>query len=410
MFRIITRRLKNKLTSNNYYTREEAVKKLGRSHNYKSIDLLIKALQDNNERVRWTACEALTNFKDIRITKALVNSLADNNERVQYYAASALLKLDYKFKDIYEQARINIIARKYDDAIALGSAAVPTLLNVIANCSFYIESSNLAEKALCKIKDISFVEPLLDALCDKNFHVRTAVAKTLGNIGSALSVEPLIFLLKNEKVANIFPNPKYSAIDALGKIGDNRAVEPLIEQLEQLKEEMYRELIISALTKLMDTRAIKPLVDIAKKDERLRYNAIKALKKIGGISEVIKLLISLLESSKPWMDYEIIKELGEVGEQSCIQILLKFTLNKRVADTAVSSLEKILDRSASFVSLEELKTIEKLNGIVYTHIEDCSVYIGATMDDERYSYEDKNVDCSRVNIIAKEEIIRRNLL
>jgi len=83
------------------------------------------------------------------------------------------------------------------------------------------------------------VEPLIGILQDINRHnwycarFRTSsylVAQTLGRIGDAKAVEPLIeTLLKNDE----FPDVQQSTAEALGRIGDRRAVDPLIGALDE---------------------------------------------------------------------------------------------------------------------------------------------------------------------------------
>jgi HEAT repeat protein len=80
------------------------------------------------------------------------------------------------------------------------------------------------------------VEPLIEALSDENHcrntlyirSLRAAAAEALGKIGDARAVEPLIGMLGDED-----SDVRYDAAEALGKIGDVRAVEPLIKALEE---------------------------------------------------------------------------------------------------------------------------------------------------------------------------------
>jgi HEAT repeat protein len=71
------------------------------------------------------------------------------------------------------------------------------------------------------------VEPLVAALKDSNGDVRQCVVEALGKIGDARAVEPLIAALTDSDGFI-----RVDAVKALGKIGDVRAVEPLIAALE----------------------------------------------------------------------------------------------------------------------------------------------------------------------------------
>ncbi len=85
-----------------------------------------------------------------------------------------------------------------------------------------------AATALGQIGDIRAVEPLIAHLGDEATFVRGSAAAALGQIGDPRAVEPLIAALKNFVTRN-------SAAAALGQIGDPRAVEPLIAALTEFR-------------------------------------------------------------------------------------------------------------------------------------------------------------------------------
>lgn len=67
------------------------------------------------------------------------------------------------------------------------------------------------------------MDPLIGALHDEKYGVRSGAAKTLGEIRDARAVEPLIGALHDEN-----DDVRLWAAEALGKIRDARAVEPLV--------------------------------------------------------------------------------------------------------------------------------------------------------------------------------------
>ncbi len=93
------------------------------------------------------------------------------------------------------------------------------------------------------------VEPLIAALTRKNRWGRVAAgaAQALGEIGDPRAVEPLIGTLVGDKryfvleAGTVVPDMWLSVIaaTALGKIGDPRAVEPLVATLQAQTREMY---------------------------------------------------------------------------------------------------------------------------------------------------------------------------
>lgn len=90
------------------------------------------------------------------------------------------------------------------------------------------------------------MEPLIQALNDPNAKdwVRMSMADTLGKIGDPRAVEPLISALGDEDEGF-----RCEAAAALGEIGDPRAVEPLTRALED-ESEWVRETAAEALEKI----------------------------------------------------------------------------------------------------------------------------------------------------------------
>jgi HEAT repeat protein len=83
------------------------------------------------------------------------------------------------------------------------------------------------------------VEPLIVAFEEEGWDVRNAAAGALGKIGDTRAVEPLIAALGDQRVRATAESLGYTrerlvcwaAAEALGQIGDARAVEPLIAAL-----------------------------------------------------------------------------------------------------------------------------------------------------------------------------------
>ena len=85
-----------------------------------------------------------------------------------------------------------------------------------------------AVRALGELNDPSAVEPLIQALKDKDRMVRASAAMALGYLGDNIAAEPLIQVLKEDDSIQV----RTSAAEALGKLNDSRAVEPLIQALD----------------------------------------------------------------------------------------------------------------------------------------------------------------------------------
>jgi HEAT repeat protein len=119
--------------------------------------------------------------------------------------------------------------------------------------------------------------------------VKKAVAKALGEIGDQRAVESLIEALSDSSVND-------AAAEALGAIGDERAVEPLIEALNSSAPGRLRlsQAIAVALGKIRDERAVAPLIRAFSSDAH--EAAVKALIQFG--DRAIPLLITSLNENE----------------------------------------------------------------------------------------------------------------
>jgi HEAT repeat protein len=159
--------------------------------------------QNNHRRVRYTTAEALGKIGDARAVEPLIGVLSDNEQEVRKCAAEALDKIGWVPGTDGQRAAYLIAVEDWESLVEWGGAAV---------------------------------EPLIEALSDENHcrntlyirSLRAAAAEALGKIGDARAVEPLIGMLGDED-----SDVRYDAAEALGKIGDVRAVEPLIKALEE---------------------------------------------------------------------------------------------------------------------------------------------------------------------------------
>ena len=200
-----------------------------------------------------------------------------------------------------------------------------------------------------------------------------------------IALKPLIKALEDETVC-------YRAIEALGKIDDKRAVEPLIKTLEDKEEYRYRDSAAEVLGNIGDKRAVEPLIKALedKVDWDVRKNAASALGEIGD-KRAVEPLIKALEDS----DYDVrgsaAEALGKIGDKRAVEPLIKaledknhyvrrYTAialgkigDKRAVESLIKALEDEYDsthhpRTQSFYSHIRQNIIEALVKITENHL------------------------------------------
>lgn len=130
-----------------------------------------------------------------------------------------------------------------------------------------------------ELKSQGDVDGLIAALGYPDDHnIRLSAASALAKVGDSRAVNPLITALDDQR------GVKEVAALALGEIGDPRAVEPLVDELANENWEV-RSSVAKALGKLGDDRAIQPLINLLKdRNENVRWHTVRSLEEITGES------------------------------------------------------------------------------------------------------------------------------
>ncbi|MCW5800693.1 MAG: putative Deoxyhypusine monooxygenase [Nitrospira sp.] len=169
---------------------------------------------------------------------------------------------------------------------------------------------------LGEMGDERCVEPLAAALRDGDWQVREVAIEGIGQIGSP-AVDVLLKLLRDWDV-------RKSAIVALGKIRDERVLEPL---MQQLRNDEFMEDATDALVNLGEP-ALPGLIKALKdKEELVRKQAVIALGRIKS-PEAIDPLIEMLQN-KDWFTRltaaAALEAIGDERGREAIKPLLKDT-------------------------------------------------------------------------------------
>jgi HEAT repeat protein len=169
-----------------------------------SVPTLIKALGDKSSVTRAGAARALRDIADGRAVEPLIKLLGEKDQNV-------------KIEAIYTLGRVR------------DARAIEPLLKVLSGDAVYRDA---AGDALALIGELA-VWPLINALKTESIPVKAEIYETLASIGKP-ALEPLTKSLNDESAA-----VSAGAAIALGKLGDASAVEPLLEILRREKMEKF---------------------------------------------------------------------------------------------------------------------------------------------------------------------------
>jgi HEAT repeat protein len=192
----------------------------------------------------------------------------------------------------------------------VGSAkAVPPLLETVR--ATQTEDSDVREiafRALARIADPAAVEPLINALADAEPWLAPRIADILARHGEAV-VDPLLLLLNqsNRRTARAW------AANVLGEVGAQRAYPALVRSLDDPDDEV-RAKSVTALGRLGDRRAIAPLLDRLVTDPApfVRVRIASVLGQFGG-PEVVDRLVRSLGDAAWWVRIRGVEALEQIG-------------------------------------------------------------------------------------------------
>jgi HEAT repeat protein len=323
--------------------RRAAATALGQLRDPRAVEPLVAALSDNDQEIRVTAVEALGELGAPAVPH-LLDALKVRDSHVSAAAARALNRLgwqpdrdelgawywaargdDERCVEIGAPAVRPLLAHaaQFGDAslkpaAALRRIGVPAVEPLVATLAG--QDHSVRRAAVCALgaicgtrapepratasgdggrsmredaffrlapfRDAATVEGLLAAVGSGDSEVSALAAEIIGRLGDARAVEPLIVVLENREQGD--PACSQAAAEALGRIGDARAVEPLAAALADDKaRDNTRGAAAEALGRIGDARAVGPLVAALEADvwlvRRAAANALVALYRSDGL-------------------------------------------------------------------------------------------------------------------------------
>ena len=276
----------------------------------KAVPALMKALRGEYFTVRSRAALALSAIRAEEAIEPLIILLKDPEAEVRSAAVTALgrYNLPRTFDNMADPLlEDNEIEVRQAAAKALGGTkhpqAIPYLMLALRDPFWWYEREKAAQELLKIIEELGtlVIDPLLEALNDKEGTVRKYAATLLGRIGDPHVIEPLGMALYDmhfevgkaaaeslagfgapglKVLADALHHPetwlRQHAIFGLTLSGDKRIVPAILEMLNDPEREVQKQ-AIQSLGELGDARALPALQTIAaNRADREMYAQAKA--------------------------------------------------------------------------------------------------------------------------------------
>lgn len=269
-----------------YFTvRSRAALALGKIGDPKAVQPLMGLLKDPEDEVRSAACLALGQFRNPSTFDEIASVLLDDPKiEVRQAAARALGNTQHP-------------------------AALPFLMEALYDSFWWYERKHAVDDLLLAIEKMGkiAVDPLIQALGDREGAVRKFAAILLGRLGDGRAIEPLGMSLYDmhhevglasaealagfggnsfEVLAEALRHPEMGirlhAITGLSRIRDPRVAPRLVQMLNDPEREVQKH-VIRSLGELKDPRTAAILQQIAanRGDREFHALAKDALEKIG---------------------------------------------------------------------------------------------------------------------------------
>lgn len=303
----------------------------------KSIQTLSHLLSNEKFDVRITALGQIKQKGDKSAIPSLVNALYDKDIRIRQGSAEILDAFGWGPGKDRDGAYYWAAKGRFEKTAELGEESIDIIKNFVK-----INENHDTCRGFQYIKDPKAVNRLISLFnyraCFYGYHnsdVEKAAIQALGTIGDTKAVDPLVAMLKVPPISDGRADVRREAIKALGKIRDPRAVDSLIGFLKN--ERMVKNAYLNeyaqlagdaaeALGEIGDPKAIVPLIESLNDQGSFSHEqAAKALGRFGDAHAVEPLIAALKSRKSAEAGIAIIEALGNIGDGRARELLLKIS-------------------------------------------------------------------------------------
>lgn len=313
-----------------------------------ALEPLFALLKDADWRIRKEAAETLGSMQDSRAIEVLKPLTWDANKEVCEAAKKSIdtLKLNIELQG----------DRKFERQ---GPAAVEDLIADLKSQRPNVRSN--AAKKLGDLKDPRALEPLIAALEDEDANVSNNAKNALVAMKDPRAAEILIRLLNNTEKKGW---GMVLAVEALAEMKASSAVEALSKTLLENKDAQVRMVAAEALGRIGDPRAIEPLGKALSDSEGIvRGNAELSLDYMlrhnpADLSD-IECLAHNLEHPQLAIRLQVLKILGRMAKPEAVELIIQALegADKEVSWEAYQQLSRCFKSQLSCCVTPEIKDI-----------------------------------------------------
>lgn len=322
----------------------------------------VEQLTDPDPRVRLAALETLAGESsvDARLTATLNMLLADGDPRIARLASSILDRLgadhvldvgshEKKFRPVlteassFQQALESLFWELGDPDSAVREETAQAIAasgggDIGFALSKALDGDYSAMLHIAQSEDVRVIPPLVHA----HFHsAMTSAAECLVQMGD-VAVEPLLRWFYHPEVFFRAGIPML-----LARIGSDRAIDPLIEQLYREKEQVVKVAVIESLGFFRASDVVETLLEcLGSPQAELQAAAVRSLGRQRD-PRAVKPILNLLMSAEELVRVAAIAALGELGDEGAVESLLILLHNETgpIVRAAARSIDGITSSS-----------------------------------------------------------------
>lgn len=313
---------------------------------------IIEQLSSGNIDIRRAAVEKMRGMKNEACIPVLLSAMGDESWRVRKTAVDMLFD-DYAI----EQYIHGLIQLLYiDDNAGARNSAIEALNRLGRKATpFLIEAFNTPNRDVRKFiidvlgeqMDPRSLSLMLNAIKDEDENVSATAVEQLGRRGEISVVDALIDILNSGELWTAYP-----AADALGRIGNKKAVPYLTDALQK---KPLREPVLKALSHFAEPSTLQQIIPLLndssrniqeetlKTIEKYYHNGVSAdlitteMKRILG-DQVLDLMITFAWSNKKEVRISAILLLGLMKDEAAFTPLLDISHEEEFADDVKKAL------------------------------------------------------------------------